>query len=86
MITYHIVNEYTTKELADKVNKLLSEGWELQGGVSISASDDNTYPEYCQAMVLVTKSGKWFNPKTFEQGVETEWKRPFLSDKNRRSS
>ena len=37
------------RELNSKVNKLIEEGWEPQGGVSIAV--ENLAPTLCQAMV-----------------------------------
>jgi len=83
MITYKVVNEYSVEDLADKVNELLSAGWELQGGVSICTSDSQCYTEYCQAMVLALRPKQWFagSMPIFEHGDGTEFgKRPFLKE------
>jgi hypothetical protein len=50
---YQVVEGYTTTTLEKNVNKLLADGWELWGGVSVahrSTYEDNEY-SYAQAMV-----------------------------------
>lgn len=44
---YKVIKEDTTVELEIKVNELLNEGWNLQGGVSTVG----TYVSYVQALV-----------------------------------
>ena len=43
------------KYLEKEVNELLQEGWELQGGVSVSKADNGSYSAACQAMVKKEK-------------------------------
>lgn len=56
-MNYQIVTAYSPEKLAEKVNALLAEGWEPQGGVSVSAWTDSHIPEdehwelFAQAMV-----------------------------------
>jgi len=52
-MNYYVVNEYLIENLINEVNKLLDQGWELQGGIScsLSESDDYHYTEYCQALI-----------------------------------
>ena len=50
---YKIVNANCTEYLEEKVNELIKDGWQLQGGVSISLSesDDYMYFDCAQAMI-----------------------------------
>lgn len=52
---YAIVQHGDLKGLNKLVNKAIQEGWEPQGGVSVSSERTSTfsrYSVYCQAMVL----------------------------------
>ncbi|MCL4431567.1 MAG: hypothetical protein M1300_04515 [Epsilonproteobacteria bacterium] len=52
---YAIVQHSDLKGLNKLVNKAIGEGWEPQGGVSVSSERTSTisrYSVYCQAMVL----------------------------------
>ena len=51
---YKIVSEQTVPRLEEEVNELISQGWELQGGMSasINESTDYYYSKYSQAMIL----------------------------------
>lgn len=53
---YRIIFGGTYIELEQKVNKLLNEDWDLQGGVSFADSSWNT--GYYQAMFKYHKKGK----------------------------
>lgn len=47
---YKLVVREGTRSMEEAVNEMLKEGWELQGGVSVSRL--NNYNEmYCQAMI-----------------------------------
>lgn len=46
---YFVVQEKSSQDLADVVNKMLQDGWKLQGGLSVAA--DQGYWYYCQALV-----------------------------------
>ncbi len=52
---YSIVSAATDKELIEKVNDLFSQGWETEGGVSISP--DGTF---YQAMIMFDDEGDEF--------------------------
>ena len=77
-MNYYIARGFDLDELTDMVNELLSDGWELRGGVSVSLSesDDFRYSEYCQAVV---RSKRLLPAKVFEHGNDIDHKRPFLS-------
>jgi hypothetical protein len=48
---YKVVWETSITGLTMKVNKLLGEGWTLQGGVSISVSTPTSGSMFAQAMI-----------------------------------
>lgn len=52
---YSIVQHSDPKGLNKLINKAIAQGWEPQGGVSVSSERTSTfsrYSVYCQAMVL----------------------------------
>jgi hypothetical protein len=56
-MNYQVITAYSPEKLAQKVDGLLDEGWEPQGGVSVSAWTDNHIPKdehwelFAQAMI-----------------------------------
>jgi hypothetical protein len=51
---YIILMDYTTDELVKAVNYKLKNGWQLQGGVSITFYNHMT--KFCQAMIKVEEN------------------------------
>lgn len=52
---YKILSSYSENQLARQVMEALGEGWELQGGVSVSVHTDpggNHYHWYAQALFM----------------------------------
>jgi hypothetical protein len=49
---YKVVREFESEDLEAKVQDYLNKGWQLQGGVScsISETEEECFPEYCQAL------------------------------------
>lgn len=65
---YQILFEYDWDLLANKVNEVLSEGWQLQGGVSISVSETDER-KYLFAQAIVRQVSQ--SPvKTMIDGIE----------------
>ena len=50
---YIIIEGDSTEKVEDEVERLLREGWSLQGGIgiSVSESDEFRYVNFAQAMV-----------------------------------
>ena len=48
---YKILERDDTRDLAEQVNIHLSEGWSLQGGISVSKEHGPRFHKYCQALV-----------------------------------
>lgn len=51
-VAYQVVTDDDEEKLVQKVNALLDDGWELQGGIScaLSEGDDFRYTIFAQAM------------------------------------
>jgi hypothetical protein len=52
---YRVVSSTDVKVFEDTINKLMSEGWVMVGGMSVCADELEGKPTYYQAMVLVSK-------------------------------
>ncbi|HXP87951.1 MAG TPA: DUF1737 domain-containing protein [Bryobacteraceae bacterium] len=57
-MTYQLVTARSDKDLTEKVNPMISEGWEPQGGVAVGGDAPTQYvgpgtilPSFVQAMV-----------------------------------
>jgi len=48
---YKILERDDTRVLENEVNIHLSDGWSLQGGISVSKEHNNRHHKYCQALV-----------------------------------
>ena len=48
---YKILERDDIRNLAEQVNIHLSEGWSLQGGISVSKEHGKRFHKYCQALV-----------------------------------
>jgi hypothetical protein len=48
-MTYQLITARSAKDLAEKVNQMISEGWELQGRAGVGGDVLNLY--FAQAMV-----------------------------------
>jgi len=48
---YKVLKTTDEEILENEVNRHLTQGWNLQGGISVSKRIDNTFNIYCQALV-----------------------------------
>jgi len=53
---YVVVEQYSSDELVDEVNKLIAEGWEPLGGVSITLSEDAEDRFFKAAQALIKRA------------------------------
>lgn len=60
-IDYKIVASHDKEHLAQKVNELLDDGWELHGGVSCSLSESNEF-KYVMFAQAVTRRVNQIKP------------------------
>jgi len=52
---YRVISNTDVKVFEDTVNKLMSEGWVMVGGMSVCTDELEGKPTFYQAMVLVPK-------------------------------
>lgn len=57
MRTYKIIKAANIEKLEQEVNKALSEGWSLEGGVSITPSSQSIYAPASDILQAMTKEG-----------------------------
>lgn len=50
-LKYRVVEAYSKLAFESEINFLLGRGWKLQGGVSLSSTDNKSNTFYIQAMV-----------------------------------
>ena len=53
--TYRVISHTDVKVFEETINKLMTEGWVMVGGLSVCADELEGKPTYYQAMVRVPK-------------------------------